>query len=339
MGRKDRRDRRRSALKVLPPATDRAVAGKQLAFCKNLVKKLLADEDAYSFSEPVSKLWSIDELPGYNEKVPNPMDLGTVRTGLGSGAYTHSETRLFHAEAFRADLRLIFLNAKAYNERGTYMSNLAQRFLDQIDDTIKDLPSAEGAAHADDDLSDASAGGDDLVNDTEPGGNEKSLRDDDDDDDGQGNDHDGEKSPMGEEALERQIADLKNRRAASDNIIAEIDIGRNARMTDAEIATLRDEVEVLPWEKGQEVVAILRKYVDAKIAEMGKGADPEFVTLELSDVEPHILRDVEAAVRPDPTREREVAKLAEFDRDISAATSKLKRIQTREIKKKPRRRR
>lgn len=128
------------------------------------------------------------------------------------------------------------------------------------------------------------------------------------------------------ERLQRQIAALQKLKARAEGSLAEIDMERNVPMTAEERIALRDEVEKAPWERVDKVVTILQKYVDKAVAELGKGADPEYVTLELNDVEPHLLRDVEAVVRPDPRREMELKKIAKISADLEDAQSRLKSL-------------
>lgn len=128
------------------------------------------------------------------------------------------------------------------------------------------------------------------------------------------------------ERLTRKVSNLKQLKARAEGNLAEIDMERNVPMTAEERVALRDEVEEAPWEKVDKVVQILKKYVDAAVNELGKGADPEYVTLELNDVEPHLLRDVEAVVRPDPRREMELKKIEKINSDLVETQRRIKEL-------------
>ncbi|KAG9442964.1 hypothetical protein H6P81_018818 [Aristolochia fimbriata] len=69
----------------------------------------LQKKDSYGvFSEPVDP----NELPDYHEVIEHPMDFGTVRNKLSSGAYAN-------LEQFEADVFLICSNAMRYNAPDT----------------------------------------------------------------------------------------------------------------------------------------------------------------------------------------------------------------------------
>ncbi|KAI4342207.1 hypothetical protein MLD38_026857 [Melastoma candidum] len=69
----------------------------------------LQRKDTYGvFSEPVNP----EELPDYDEVIEHPMDFGTVRKKLDSGAY-------LNLEQFEKDISLISSNAMQYNAQST----------------------------------------------------------------------------------------------------------------------------------------------------------------------------------------------------------------------------
>lgn len=127
------------------------------------------------------------------------------------------------------------------------------------------------------------------------------------------------------EKLEKQISKYSKLRARAQLNIAELELEKNSPLTFDENKRLRDEVESLPWETSQKVVDILRKYVDDALR-VSNETDPEFVTFEFSTVEPKLLRQIEALIRPDArvTREKEV--IDEADREMDAAKRRLKRL-------------
>lgn len=127
------------------------------------------------------------------------------------------------------------------------------------------------------------------------------------------------------EKLEREIATLVKQRSRAHARIAEFELEKNLPLTHDENSRLRDEVEALPWEKSQKVVQILRKYVDEAVKDSDE-SDPEFVTLEFSTVEPRLLREIEALIRPDPRLEKEKNIIESAQRDIESARRKLKRL-------------
>lgn len=127
------------------------------------------------------------------------------------------------------------------------------------------------------------------------------------------------------ERLQREIDMLNKQRSKANARIAEFELEKNLPLTYDENSRLRDEVEALPWEKSQKVVQILRKYVDEAVKESDE-SDPEFVTLEFSTVEPRLLREIEALIRPDPRLEKEKHIIESAQRDIESARRKLKRL-------------
>lgn len=103
--------------------------------CENLLKKLLSHQHASVFNEPVDivKL----NIPDYFTVIKHPMDLGTIRKRLTSGAYSSPLE-------FLADVRLTFSNAMTYNPPGNivnFMANEMSKFFELRWKTIeKKLP-------------------------------------------------------------------------------------------------------------------------------------------------------------------------------------------------------
>lgn len=115
------------------PSSSNATLMKQ---CENLLKKLLSHQHASVFNEPVDivKL----NIPDYFTVIKHPMDLGTIKKRLTSGAYSSPLE-------FLADVRLTFSNALTYNPPGNtvnFMADEMSKFFELRWKTIeKKLPS------------------------------------------------------------------------------------------------------------------------------------------------------------------------------------------------------
>ena len=77
------------------------------------------DDDASLFLEPVN----LRAFPTYTDVVETPVDLGTIRAKLKRGVYdakgrgkAKGDIKL---EPFIAEIRLVWKNCKAYNEKGS----------------------------------------------------------------------------------------------------------------------------------------------------------------------------------------------------------------------------
>lgn len=360
-----RKERKREPIKQtdqlppLPITTDRTLATKQRAYCKNVVVDMLDDQSSLSFSKPVRELWDIKVLTDYFEKIKSPMDLGTVRkTLLSNTSYINSETSLFDPNAFRFDVRLVFLNALLYNAKGTDLYRLATKFLNFIDSQLVNLPShspsEKNDTHSSEELqskSDKSHKPPKSENfDKSEKKKPKSPSDDNSDynsdqlqQDSPDTDHHSKQNSLDDEEadkLHRQISSLNKKKVQSEAALAELELKRNVPLTFEENSKLRDQVENLPWETAQKVVKILHKYVEEALKDTQE-EDPEFVTLEFSTVEPPLLRDIEALIRPDPRVEKERKLIESIDDQISGVKRKLRSLPDHEqsSKKKPRRRR
>eukprot|EP00171_Calliarthron_tuberculosum_P011739 IDg11739t1 len=321
------------------PVTDPDVASRQHKFSVRVIKDMLDDEACLSFSKPVTELWDIDELPGYFNKVKKPMDLGTILENLERDEFINEDTKLFDFTMFIKDVHLVFNNCLAYNSTGTDLAKLGKRLMGSFDRQIREIPLQRQLGDenkqpdpatppvAADDTGKADAVGSDSEDDKKPysGEYEGSARRVDrkvaDLSDKSGSEDEGsaendspsrrmkadrtddDEEEDSVEQLARKVSALKKLKARSEGNLAEIEMELNVPMSAKERMILRDEVEQAPWEKVDKVVNILQKYVNKAVSELGKGADPEYVTLELNDVEPHLLRDVEAVVKPDPRRE------------------------------------
>ena len=291
---------------------------------------MLEDDASLSFSKPVDVLWSRDVLTDYFEMIKQPMDLGTILNNIDKNQYNNPENNLFDPNAFRFHARLVFLNALVYNQRGTDLHKLATRFLQFVDLQLQNLPvplqppSDQPQQRPPDSPSlqseKKSEPNVDHVNSPTPTPQSPDQQD----------------SELSQ--LQSQIDNLISQKKEAEAALAEIELMKNVPLTFEENSKLRDEVENLPWEKAEKVVAILRKYVDEALRHTNED-DPEFVTLEFSTVEPKLLRDIEALIRPDPRVEKERNTIQKLESQISAAKRKLKALPGGESGKKKRRHR
>lgn len=104
--------------------------------CKQILEALMSKEIAEPFSAPVD--WEELELPEYPKIIKNPMDLGTVLENLEEGKYAD-------VEAFGADVRLTFNNAKTFNQPGSQIFLNAESLLKQFDRKFATLSKAPNA--------------------------------------------------------------------------------------------------------------------------------------------------------------------------------------------------
>ena len=92
--------------------TQSQITPTQLEFCKKLTKKIYDMPLARYFRSPVN----VHEVPNY--KVKKPMDLGTVTTKLENDSYKN-------VDQWRNDMRLIWDNAREFNQPGTLLNQIA----------------------------------------------------------------------------------------------------------------------------------------------------------------------------------------------------------------------
>lgn len=126
--------------------------GEPMARALSLVDGLLADPAADAFARPVLEMWSIDEVPGYAEVVPEPMDLGTVRKNTKSLEYIHDVGGVidFDDNRFVADVRKVFRNCMAYNDSKSEFYRIAKRMLAQVGRKFKPRLVADESESSDD---------------------------------------------------------------------------------------------------------------------------------------------------------------------------------------------
>lgn len=118
------------------PITPNIILMKQ---CETLLKRLMSHQYGWVFNSPVDivKL----NIPDYYTVIKNPMDLGTIKSKISSGAYSSPLE-------FMADVRLTFKNAMVYNPQGSdayIMADTLNKFFEMRWKAIeKKLPRAGG---------------------------------------------------------------------------------------------------------------------------------------------------------------------------------------------------
>lgn len=278
------------------------------------------------------------------------MDLGTVQNNLNTDAF-NSENGFFDANLFRFQLRLVFLNAMEYNQRGTDLHRLASKFIHFTDSKLAKIPLP--SMHSNSELHNGtttttSASASASVEKASSLSKKEKLKPEHvvpkqqsphDDQPPQQSPAQKEHHQDDTENLKSLIASFEKKKAKSQALLEQLDSKRNTPLSFEENSKLRDDVEKLPWEVAQKVVDILRQYVDDALEQMSE-EDPEFVTLEFSTVEPTLLRDIESLVRPNAAREKELRAMESYDEQIATAKRKLRMMEDGEsVKKKARRRR
>jgi len=86
---------------------------------RKLLDKFMQQQEVAPFLEPVD--WETLGLPEYPEIIREPMDLGTIRSKLLTGRYKEPDD-------FAKDMRLVWENAKTFNEAGSPIYDVAQNF-------------------------------------------------------------------------------------------------------------------------------------------------------------------------------------------------------------------
>lgn len=133
------------------------------AFANSLLCELAAHEDAWPFLEPVDAR----DVPDYHQVVKDPMDLSTLRRRLAAdGELSAADEERWRLEvqsgvehprpprgrfystldAFVADARRIFSNARAYNAADTIYWKLASRLEGELDALLGARISFSGGA-------------------------------------------------------------------------------------------------------------------------------------------------------------------------------------------------
>lgn len=351
MGEKKRRERRTKEsvkptekLSSFDEINDEQVSQKQIEFCLELIDSLLSDDSAVSFSKPVSELWDESITQDYFERIKNPMDLGTVKTNLVNNKFIYTNSKLFNANLFRHDLRLVFLNALEYNAKGTDLARFATKFCHYVDNQFQSLPnkidqnnhSNQKDNHDDEDPMDLSGDEDDQQNQQQIESKSKSDKkkskqyleqDADLTDAADGTASKDEQTPQDDhDNLQQKINSLQKDRNRLKTVLDQLEKeDASHSLTYEENAKLRDEIEALPWEKVQKVVNLLKEYVDEALTKTDEH-NPEFVTLEFSSIEPKLLNRIKRVVHPDAKIEKERKSIANIDDEISSLKRKLRRL-------------
>ncbi|CAM9924239.1 unnamed protein product, partial [Ectocarpus fasciculatus] len=78
--------------------------------CRHVLSTLMEDDLSLVFHDPVD----LDAYPSYEEKVDEPMDLGTIKGKLDNWEYRRNDPM-----GFLRDVRLVFTNCKVFNKFGS----------------------------------------------------------------------------------------------------------------------------------------------------------------------------------------------------------------------------
>jgi hypothetical protein len=89
----------------------------ELGECRKILKDLQNKPEAEAFRHPVD--WKGLNLPNYPQIIKKPMDLQTIETKLNRKQYAN-------AFEFAEDMRLVWSNAKTYNQPGSGIFMVAE---------------------------------------------------------------------------------------------------------------------------------------------------------------------------------------------------------------------
>ena len=98
--------------------------------CLKLVSNMEKNALAAPFLYPVSKMY--EDLPGYFDLIKYPMDLSTVKKRLRRKHYGS-------LKEFGKDMRLIWANAKEYNDEGSEVHGMAEELGRQFEEKFREL--------------------------------------------------------------------------------------------------------------------------------------------------------------------------------------------------------
>jgi len=113
------------ASEVLKPSKSRGIVDSSwMKMAKETLQTLMANPRALLFLEPVD--WKALGIPDYPEIIKSPMDFSTCMKKLEAHVYK-DETE------YCADMRLIFTNAKTYNQLGSHVYTLAEALSTQFE--------------------------------------------------------------------------------------------------------------------------------------------------------------------------------------------------------------
>jgi hypothetical protein len=106
----------------------------ELEFCKEFTEKLFKHPLAIAFQRPVNP--QLDNAVGYLEKIQRPMDLGTIKANLENNVYANSK-------AWVGDIKLVWFNAKTYNQRKQPIYEAAERLSQKCEKVWKAIPKTD----------------------------------------------------------------------------------------------------------------------------------------------------------------------------------------------------
>lgn len=106
----------------------------ELEFCKEFTEMLYNHPLSIAFLRPVNP--EVDDAPNYHQKILHPMDLGTIKSRLENNEYTNSTT-------WRQDIRLVWDNAKLYNDKKTLIHQAADKLKNKCEKMLKVIPKTE----------------------------------------------------------------------------------------------------------------------------------------------------------------------------------------------------
>lgn len=110
-------------------------------FYNALVEELKGRSDCADFSEPVMEMWSEEDVPGYLDRVKQPMDLRTLTERLHNDHYVEawgSQSYYFKQNACSDDIRLIFKNCMNYNDPESNLHYIAEKLLKFVNKKLSD---------------------------------------------------------------------------------------------------------------------------------------------------------------------------------------------------------
>jgi len=114
---------------VLPPLHQKTNE-EELEECSQLLESIMSEEDSAPFLEPVD--WEALGLPEYPQIIKEPMDCGTMKKKLEAGDYKT-------ADDFASDMRLVWSNAKTFNEAGSQIYDMAHQKSRQFERRFEEI--------------------------------------------------------------------------------------------------------------------------------------------------------------------------------------------------------
>eukprot|EP01083_Nonionella_stella_P091292 255219_1 len=106
----------------------------ELTECMKLLNTVQGKPEAEPFVVPVD--WKNLNLPDYPQIIKHPMDLGTIESNLSRGVYKN-------AFEFAKDVRLVWSNAKTYNQEGSGIYLVAQNLETLFNKRFEKIKKAE----------------------------------------------------------------------------------------------------------------------------------------------------------------------------------------------------